>query len=207
MDALRCWLEPGESPDARTLDHVAGTDTSALYPEAWQQNWEDSWYDRVGQVYCNGPWDFEPGDSYTIVAVNGLDPRLDDGNWTTPNLQHVGFKLAYETFADAPGPNLEVYSSFFDGWEAYGRQVPSLYKVASSFLGDFTGVAAGNQEDQEEESWMVRRGHFKDWYEHHYNKTGVMDELRLKANERIRGTEYNVTTGYVRFGRAPYNSP
>eukprot|EP00212_Chloropicon_laureae_P001988 CAMPEP_0197486226 /NCGR_PEP_ID=MMETSP1311-20131121/1153_1 /TAXON_ID=464262 /ORGANISM="Genus nov. species nov., Strain RCC856" /LENGTH=56 /DNA_ID=CAMNT_0043029189 /DNA_START=1 /DNA_END=168 /DNA_ORIENTATION=- len=46
MDALRCWLVPGESPDARTLDHIAGTDTAGdSYPEAWQQNWEDSWYD------------------------------------------------------------------------------------------------------------------------------------------------------------------
>jgi len=210
-EAARCWLTTNDDlADKRTLDFVPGTDANWRdgYVEAWQQGWEESWYDRAGQVYCNQPWLFEPGDNYTIIAVNGLDPRLDeDGGWDKPNLQHVGFKLAYETFADAPGPNLEVYSSFFDGWEAYGRQVPSLYKVASSFLGDFTGVAAGNQEDQEEESWMVRRGHFKDWYEHHYNETGVMDELRLKANERIRGTEYNVTTGYVRFGRAPYNSP
>uniref|UniRef100_A0A7S2Z623 Uncharacterized protein n=1 Tax=Chloropicon laureae TaxID=464258 RepID=A0A7S2Z623_9CHLO len=132
MDALRCWLEPGESPDARTLDHVAGTDTSALYPEAWQQNWEDSWYDRVGQVYCNGTWDFERGDSYTIVALNGLDPRLDeDGGWDKPNLQHAGFKLVYETFEEDPGPNLEVFGSYAGG---IGRRGDSAGKTADAAI-------------------------------------------------------------------------
>ena len=36
---------------------------------------------------CNGTWAFEQGDSYTIVAINALDPRLDDGSWDKPNLQ------------------------------------------------------------------------------------------------------------------------
>uniref|UniRef100_A0A7S2Z5T2 Uncharacterized protein n=1 Tax=Chloropicon laureae TaxID=464258 RepID=A0A7S2Z5T2_9CHLO len=202
MDALRCWLEPGESPDARTLDHVAGTDTSALYPEAWQQNWEDSWYDRVGQVYCNGPWDFEPGDSYTIVAVNGLDPRLDeDGGWDTPNLQHVGFKLAYETFADAPGPNLEVYSSFFDGYEAYGTKVPFIYSIPSSYVGALgTGVMPGT-------NWMRERGDFKQWYEDHYEDEGVVKNMQREAVLALRGPPFNQTNGFVKFGEDPFKSP
>ena len=60
------------------------------------------------------------------------------------------------------------------------------------------GVSAA-QEKVERDKWKAAL--------EFYNETGVMDELRAKANERIRGIEYNVTTGYVRFGRAPYNSP
>ncbi len=112
LDALRCWLEPDASkPDARILDHVSATNSSSsLYPEAWQQNWVDSWYDRVGQVHCNGTWDFDRGDSYTIVALNGLDPQLEGSEM--PNLQHAGFKLDYVTFEETPGPNLELMGSY-----------------------------------------------------------------------------------------------
>ncbi len=53
------------------------------------------------------------------------------------------------------------YSSFFDGWEAYGRPVPAIYNLPSSFMGNFTGV--GPEADPQNE-WAGQRANFKDWY-------------------------------------------
>ncbi len=45
-------------------------------------------------------------------------------------------------------------------------------------------------------------------YQHHYNESNVMMDIRVAANKRLRSPdEFNLTSGYARFGRAPYNSP
>jgi hypothetical protein len=112
MEALRCWLVPSE--DEKTLEFVKGTDTSRAYPEAWQQNWDETYYDRVGQVHCN-EWSFKKGDNYTIVAINGLRDEL--AGLGKPNLQHIGFKLEYEAAEEGLMPfNFEVLGSYLQNF-------------------------------------------------------------------------------------------
>jgi len=156
MEALRCWFEPDDEDGdggrgGGSLLHIQGTDTSPSFPKAWQQGWVDSWYDRAGEVQCNDAWAFEAGDSYTIVAINGLDPRLDeDGGWADPNLQHVSLKLAYETFGDTPGPNLEIWGSLStvkpserrrEGLAPGGEIKGSFYALPLSYLGVLSDAA------------------------------------------------------------------
>jgi hypothetical protein len=109
MDSLKCWLTG--SDEEKILEHVNGTDASELYPETWQQNWKESWYDRAGEVHCN-PWSFEKGDDYTIVTLNGVHDelldKLDHFTW----LQHGILFIAYESTGTEIGPTLEIYGNF-----------------------------------------------------------------------------------------------
>jgi hypothetical protein len=129
MESLRCWMVPSE--EERTLEFVKGTDTSLAYPEAWQQGWDETWYDRVGQVHCN-EWSFRKGDNYTIVAINGLHDEL--AGLDKPNLQHYDFKLEYESTGDMIGPNLEVYAPFADEFSTAKGAVESMYKIPVSYM-------------------------------------------------------------------------
>ena len=111
MDALRCWLVG--SDEEKILEYVNGTDSSSLYPESWQQNWKESWYDRAGEVHCKDSWTFEKGDSYTVVTLNGVDDRLMDKMDTFTMFQHAILFLAYETPEGSElGPTMEVYGDF-----------------------------------------------------------------------------------------------
>lgn len=159
MESLRCWMVPSE--EEKTLEYVKGTDTSLEYPEAWQQNWDETWYDRVGQVHCN-PWDFRKGDNYTIIAINGLRDELADLN--KPNLQHIGFKLEYETTGDLwVGPNVEQFTPPFDDYsvpdDTHARGVggvqTALYKFPVSYMQCFNSGTGCSAEE---------RNSFAEWY-------------------------------------------
>jgi hypothetical protein len=157
MESLRCWMVPSE--EEKTLEFVKGTDASRAYPEAWQQNWEETYYDRVGQVHCN-EWSFKKGDNYTIVAINGLRDELADLG--KPNLQHIGFKLEYEATGDVIGPNLEVFSGYSLDWvtEEEGP-IPVVYKLPISYASCFNN----DQELSEVERCSEDgRNEFAKWY-------------------------------------------
>jgi len=121
-DSLRCWLAPGEGE--RILERVEATDSSAEYPEAWNQNWKGNWYDRAGEVHCK-PWSFKKGDHYTIVTLNGVHDEMKDQNILT--LQHNGFWMVYESEGPEVGPNFEVYGP-------YTSNETVEYFVSSSWL-------------------------------------------------------------------------
>jgi hypothetical protein len=122
MDALRCWST--DSEQEKMLEYVNGTDSSALYPESWHQNWKESWYDRAGEVHCD-PWSFKKGDSYTVVTLNGVDDRIsaDDLSIMT---QHGAFFVAYESTGPELGPTMEVYGP-------YSNDMKHLYYISSSW--------------------------------------------------------------------------
>ena len=214
MEALRCWLNP--SNEEKTLEFVKGTDTSLQYPEAWQQNWEETWYDRVGQVHCD-PWSFKKGDNYTIVAINGLRDELADLG--KPNLQHIGFKLEYESFGTI-GPNYECYSPYSLDWvtEEEGL-IDSVYKFPVSYMRCF------NREEQREEAEKCSetgRDEFAKWYyKTNYEATGegelgapdpgcegleggcnpfqtvLKRKLKVGALERLKSDEFNISNAKV----------
>ena len=168
MGALKCWLVPGDSADDRTLEFVRGTDTSpGEYPEAWQQNWKESWYDRVGTVYCDGSWTFKKGEPYTIVAVNGLDEKLSDKT-SLPNLQHIGLKMDYETFGEQRGPNMEIYGSYGDEFVANGHHLGAMYKLPVTYLSVLNRV-------EELAEFGSDTNAFANWY---YNYTQEDPEYR-----------------------------
>lgn len=121
MDALRCWLIGSE--EEKILEHVNGTDSSALYPESWHQNWKESWYDRAGEVHCD-PWSFKKGDSYTVVTLNGIYEPMKEENIST--LQHNGFWLVYESTGEQFGPNLELYGPYTSN-ETLTYKLPSTW--------------------------------------------------------------------------------
>jgi hypothetical protein len=175
MRALRCWLDPEE----KTLEFVQGTDTNSplAYPEAWQQNWEETWYDRVGQVKCN-PWSFRKGDDYTIVAINGVRDELADLD--NPNLQHIGFKLEYETFGDEIGPNLEVFSPYSDSFS-----VESVYKLPLSYSQCFS-TGSGCSADE--------RNAFAGWYYSMLDFGVVTEETCATSDEEGEEEEARTTT-------------
>jgi hypothetical protein len=148
MDALRCWST--DSEQEKMLEYVNGTDSSALYPESWHQNWKESWYDRAGEVHCD-PWSFKKGDSYTVVTLNGVDDRIsaDDLSIMT---QHGAFFAAFESTGPELGPTMEVYGPYSNDL---------LYRVAlpSSWMppGTFDGNPSESQlaEDQSQSTQVL----------------------------------------------------
>jgi hypothetical protein len=176
MESLRCWMVPSE--EEKTLEFVKGTDTSRAYPEAWQQNWEETWYDRVGQVHCN-EWSFRKGDNYTIIAINGVRDELA-GSLDKPNLQHVGFKMEYETTGDLyVGPNVEQFTPPFDDYSVpddpkghgVGGVQTALYKLPVSYMQCFNSGTGCSDED---------RNSFAEWY---YAKIAEKGEETFKSCE------------------------
>ena len=197
MDALRCWLVPSE--EEKTLEHVQGTDTSYEYPHAWQQNWEDTFYDRVGQVHCN-PWTFNKGDNYTIVAINGLREEL--AGLDKPNLQHIGFKLEYETFGDMVGPNVEVYAPYSEEFSTPEKGlIWGLYKLPFSYMNCFnTGEGCSAAERNAFAEWWY--DYLEDWPDPCQEGNGTcpkekLDTMHRKANY-VLGHEFNITNGKVK---------
>jgi hypothetical protein len=159
MDALRCWLNPSE--EEKTLEFVEGTDTSRAYPEAWQQNWEETWYDRVGQVHCN-EWPFSKGENYTVVSINGLRDELADLD--KPNLQHIGFKLEYETFGGVVGPNYETFNPYYNDFRTSEKGLLGTeYSLPLSYMSCF---------NNEEGCSQGERSAFAEWYYSEMEKDG-----------------------------------
>jgi hypothetical protein len=198
MDALRCWLVPSE--DEKTLEFVKGTDTSLAYPEAWQQNWDETYYDRVGQVHCN-EWSFKKGDNYTIVAINGLRDEL--AGLGKPNLQHIGFKLEYETFGDVIGPNLEVFAPYDQGFTSPEKELKANYKLPLSYINCFTNgmdpalcSAEGRNAFAE---WWYAYVNGGDWPEPCEDSECPAKKLKMMSQKasQVLKEDYNISNAYA----------
>merc|ERR1712072_581788 len=188
MESLRCWMVPSE--EEKTLEFVKGTDTSPLdYPEAWQQGWEETHYDIVGQVHCN-EWSFKKGDNYTIVAINGLREEL--AGLDKPNLQHYDFKLEYESTGDAIGPNLEVYAPFSDDFSTAKGPVESMYKIPVSYMKCLTEGGVHKEDCTAEARNLFARGYYDGLASGEVSGEEYKRSLESSGEEVLR-TEYNMS--------------
>ena len=143
--SLRCRMMASE--EEKILEYVNETGVSDTFSEPWQQNWKGSWYDCSGEVHCD-PWSFKKGDSYTVVAMNGIDPRYE---WTHDQsdfftmMQHGIFFLAYETAGPDLGPTMEIFGDFHtDGH----NEVKIKWSYVPEALSNGTDFFFGNKKRQ-----------------------------------------------------------